>query len=77
MLDIQAIVDRATGSPGSLSLVDTTVSGNTSGFGAGIRNDGGPTLTHALLPGSPAIDKVNNASCLPYIAVALLYLVEV
>lgn len=30
-----------------------------------LRNNGGPTETHALLSGSPAIDKGNNAVCPP------------
>jgi len=29
-----------------------------------LANNGGPTLTHALLPGSPAIDRGNPAGCL-------------
>ena len=30
-----------------------------------LQNNGGPTLTHALLSGSPAIDSGNNADCPP------------
>lgn len=46
------------------------VEDNTCSFTGGIdpllgplQNNGGPTLTHALLPGSPAIDAGNNATC--------------
>ena len=28
-----------------------------------LADNGGPTLTHALLPGSPAIDAANDAAC--------------
>jgi len=28
-----------------------------------LANNGGPTATHALLPGSPAIDTAENAFC--------------
>ena len=30
-----------------------------------LQDNGGPTLTHALTPGSPALDKGNNAFCTP------------
>lgn len=30
-----------------------------------LQDNGGPTLTHALLPGSPALDAGNNGACLP------------
>jgi hypothetical protein len=32
---------------------------------APLADNGGPTMTHALLPGSPALDRGNNASFLP------------
>ena len=49
------------------------VSGDQVGTGASpidpkvspLQANGGPTLTHALLPGSPAIDQGNNISCPP------------
>lgn len=47
--------------------LDGDVTGNiiTANPGLGqLRNNGGPTLTHALLPGSPAIDAGNPAGCL-------------
>ncbi len=28
-----------------------------------LADNGGPTLTHALLPGSPALDAGNDAAC--------------
>lgn len=43
-----------------------TTAGNITGFGAGIgplANNGGPTLTHALLAGSPAIDAGHSGGC--------------
>jgi len=57
------------------SLGHNIDSGGTCGFGASgdianedplllpLTNNGGPTLTHALLPDSPAIDAADNAAC--------------
>ena len=49
---------------------DCTITGNTTGNITGVdpglgelRDNGGPTFTRALLPGSPAIDAGTNASC--------------
>jgi hypothetical protein len=36
-----------------------------------LADNGGPTLTHAFLPGSPAIDKANNYGCKGYLDVLL------
>ena len=63
---------------GTLTLTNSTVSGNTegaTGFGASdllnrnpllgpLQNNGGPTDTRALQPGSPAIDAAANDRCL-------------
>ncbi len=38
---------------------------STSPFLGALANNGGPTLTHALLPGSPAINAGNNSGCPP------------
>ena len=52
-------------SPGAVGdLVGTGASPIDPVFGA-LQNNGGPTLTHALLSGSPAIDTGDNATCPP------------
>jgi CSLREA domain-containing protein len=49
---------------GNLSYPDTTCPGlNADPLLGALADNGGPTLTHALLPGSPAIDMGNDATC--------------
>src|SRR3970282_1052017 len=51
---------------GGFNIVeDNTCSftGGTDPLLGSLQNNGGPTWTHALLPGSPAIDAGDNATC--------------
>ncbi len=55
------------------------IGGNTTGHLTGVdpllellKDNGGPTLTHALLPGSPAIDAGNPAGCTDHLGDPLL-----
>jgi hypothetical protein len=48
---------------GSCSLTGTADLPNTNPLLGSLQNNGGSTLTHALLAGSPAIDSGNNSSC--------------
>jgi hypothetical protein len=41
---------------------DVIVGSGTAGYDT-LADNGGPTLTHALLPGSPAIDTAETAAC--------------
>jgi hypothetical protein len=41
---------------------DVIVASGTAGYDT-LADNGGPTLTHALLPGSPAIDTAETAAC--------------
>jgi len=45
------------GSPGDLTITDPLL--------GPLHDNGGPTLTHALLPGSPAIDHADHLQCPP------------
>ncbi|VAW36928.1 hypothetical protein MNBD_CHLOROFLEXI01-1384, partial [hydrothermal vent metagenome] len=49
----------------SCSLTGTADLPNTDPLLGALQNNGGNTLTHALLVGSPAIDSGDNSSCLP------------
>ena len=52
--------------PGNTQISSTDASGNLIGVNpllAPLADNGGPTMTHALLPGSPAIDSADAANC--------------
>ena len=46
----------------TVDISHSTLSGNTADYGGGILNNGGPTWTHALQDGSPAIDQIANGT---------------
>jgi hypothetical protein len=48
---------------GSCVLTDPTDLPNTDALLGSLQDNGGPTWTHALLPGSPAIDAIPQADC--------------
>jgi CSLREA domain-containing protein len=50
-------------SDGTCSLFDPTDLPNTDPLLGPLQDNGGPTWTHALLPGSPAIDAIPEADC--------------
>jgi len=57
---ISGSVSSATGGQ-FVNLGNNLISSSISGLGP-LQDNGGPTLTHALLPGSPAIDAADNSS---------------
>jgi len=50
-------------SDGSCNLTDPTDLPNSDPLLGPLQDNGGPTPTHALLPGSPAIDAIPHADC--------------